>query len=347
MNKKVIDVSEHQGIIDWATVKGNIDGAILRCGFGDDIASQDDGQWKRNADECTRLGIPFGTYIYSYATDMGQIESEARHALRCVKGYKLSYPIYLDLEQSGTEAGAVGRAARFGAIIESAGHLCGVYANLNWWNNYLQGLDQFTKWIAQYNTSLDYQGSNVDMWQYSSTGSVPGISGNVDMNECYRDFTGGGKPTPKPVNHKNVHLYEFNGGLNQQWKAEVEKDGFMKLTCRGNGLCLDADGAGKTNKTNVQVYPANGTAAQRWKEKLIEKESAEDGTSCVELYPKHAPDMRLDCEGGGLGNKTNVQLYKANNSAAQRWYKRVLADGHIVYINVNSGKVLDGGGTIK
>ena len=204
MSKLVIDVSEHQGQINWDQVKTTgVDGAILRCGFGDNISSQDDKQWKRNADECTRLGIPFGVYIYSYATSMAQAESEAQHVLRLVKGYKLSYPVYLDLEQSGTESVAVERGKRFGDIIEAAGYWCGIYANLNWWNNYLPGLDRFTKWIAQYNSSCDYTGANKDIWQYSSTGRVAGINGNVDMNECYRDFPteicGGASNTTKPT----------------------------------------------------------------------------------------------------------------------------------------------------
>lgn len=112
-NLRVIDVSEHQGTINWDAVKGHIDGAILRCGYGDNIASQDDKQWKRNADECTRLGIPFGVYIYSYATSDAQARSEAEHVLRLISGYKLSYPIYLDLEQAGTETGAIQRANIF------------------------------------------------------------------------------------------------------------------------------------------------------------------------------------------------------------------------------------------
>ncbi|WP_346960991.1 LysM peptidoglycan-binding domain-containing protein [Faecalicatena contorta] len=206
MNRLIIDVSEHQGNINWDQVKSTgVEGVIIRCGYGDNIASQDDKYWKRNADECTRLGIPFGVYIYSYATSMAQAESEAQHALRCVKGYKLSYPIYLDLEHSGTEAGAVDRAKRFGDIIEAAGYWCGIYANLSWWNNYLPGLDRFTKWIAQYNSSCDYTGKNKDMWQYSSKGRVAGIAGNVDMNECYRDLPAeikggfGSASTPKPT----------------------------------------------------------------------------------------------------------------------------------------------------
>ena len=225
MAKFIIDVSQYQGIINWEQVKGHIDGAILRCGYGDDIASQDDRQWKRNADECTRLGIPFGVYIYSYATSMAQAESEAQHVLRCVKGYRLSYPIYLDLEQAGTESGAIERANRFGDIIEAAGYWCGVYANLSWWNNYLRGLDRFTKWVAQYNSTCDYKGQT-DIWQYSSAGSVPGISGGVDVNHCYRDFqkeiTGGSaseKPIQSPGDAKN------NSGL--WYRAHVEDFGWL------------------------------------------------------------------------------------------------------------------------
>lgn len=198
MKRRVIDVSEWQGRIDWEKVKGQIDGAILRCGYGGDYPHQDDSEFKRNADECTRLGIPFGVYIYSYADTIEKAKSEANHALRLVKHYKLAYPVYLDLEETGTHQGAVERAIVFGDIIEKAGYWCGVYANLNWWNNYLKGLDRFTKWVAQYNSTCQYTGRHLDMWQYTSRGFVDGIQGGIDMNECYRDFPaeilGGVKP---------------------------------------------------------------------------------------------------------------------------------------------------------
>ena len=90
MKKILIDVSEHQGKIDWEKVKPQIDGAILRCGYGSDYTNQDDEQFKRNADECTRLGIPFGVYLYSYADSIEKAKSEAAHVLRLIKGYKLS-----------------------------------------------------------------------------------------------------------------------------------------------------------------------------------------------------------------------------------------------------------------
>lgn len=189
MKKILIDVSEHQGVIDWEKVMPHIDGAILRCGYGGDYEDQDDEQFKRNADECTRLGIPFGVYLYSYAKSIQGAQYEADHVLRLIKDYKLSYPVYLDLEQSGTEYGAVERANVFGDIIEDAGYWCGIYANLNWWENYLKdGLERFTKWVAQYNRVCEYTGSHLDIWQYTDKGNLPGIKGNVDMNECYRDF---------------------------------------------------------------------------------------------------------------------------------------------------------------
>ena len=209
MQRLLIDVSEHNGTINWEQAKGHIDGAILRCGYGMDIASQDDKQWARNVAECERLGIPYGVYIYSYATNTDRAKSEAQHVLRLIQGHKLSYPVYFDMEEPGTEGAAVANAITFGDIIEAAGYWCGVYYNRNWHNNVVKGqLDRFTRWGAGYGTNNGQKqdkykpGFGEDIWQYSSKGSVPGISGGVDVNVCYRDFpaeiTGGSAPDPVP-----------------------------------------------------------------------------------------------------------------------------------------------------
>lgn len=188
-SKKLIDVSEHQGYFDWEKVKPHIDGAILRCGYGSDYEDQDDAYFRRNADECTRLGIPFGVYLYSYAKTPIQARSEADHVLRQIQGYRLSYPVYLDLEEAQCRDGVVERACVFGDIIEAAGYWCGIYANLYWWEVILKdGLERFTKWVAQYHSQCDYTGTHLDIWQYTAKGSVDGIPGPVDMNACYRDF---------------------------------------------------------------------------------------------------------------------------------------------------------------
>lgn len=193
---RVIDVSEHNGTIDWEAVKAaGIQGAIIRCGYGMDMPSQDDKQWSRNVSECERLGIPYGVYLYSYADNADKARSEAQHVLRLIKGRKLSFPVYYDLEQEGIEGAAVANAKIFGDMIESAGYWCGVYYNKDWHNRVIKGrLDSFTLWGADYGSNNgqmqeEYKpGFGEDMWQYTSNGKVNGISGNVDMNECYRDF---------------------------------------------------------------------------------------------------------------------------------------------------------------
>lgn len=252
MSKKVIDVSYAQGCIDWEKVKPHIDGAILRCGYGMDQPDQDDEQFKRNAGECTRLGIPFGVYLYSYATNSDRAKSEAAHALRLVKGYKLSYPIYLDLEQNGTQSGAVERARIFGKAIEEAGYVCGIYANLNWWNNYLKGLDEYTKWVAQYYKECQYRGTGLDMWQYSSSGSIEGIGGRVDLNECYRDFPAeiqnGGKaqestPAPQgPAINTTKEVYTME--MRMLRKGDTGEDvRALQILLNGRGYDCGPDGS--------------------------------------------------------------------------------------------------------
>lgn len=196
MKLRGIDVSHHQGNVDWNKVKGQIDYAILSVGYGDDITSQDDKQFHRNAKECTRLGIPFGVYIYSYATSTVQAKSEADHVLRLLKGYKLDYPVYYDLEDAGTTGKCSNKiiadmAEVFCNAIEKTGYWAGIYANTSWFNNKLTDnrFNKWVKWVAQYNTTCTYKGKH-DMWQYASDGRVNGISGNVDMNYCYVDYPG-------------------------------------------------------------------------------------------------------------------------------------------------------------
>ena len=194
MQLKGIDVSHHQGIINWDKVKNQIDFAILSVGYGDNISSQDDQQFHRNAKECTRLNIPFGVYIYSYATSLKQAKSEADHVLRMIKGYKLDYPVYYDLEDASTTGKCNNylistMANLFCTTIEEHGYWCGVYANTSWFNTKLTDkvFSKWTKWVAQYNSKCEYKGGH-DIWQYASDGRITGINGNVDVNYCYRDF---------------------------------------------------------------------------------------------------------------------------------------------------------------
>ena len=193
-----IDVSQHKGKINWEKVKPNIDFAILRCGFGDNVTKQDDTRFIYNADECTRLEIPFGVYLCSYADSIEHAQSEAYHVLRMIKGYKLSYPVWYDLETPPTEKCSpefIQRMVKtFCDILEENGYYVGVYAGLRWWQNYLNGefYDRYARWVAQYNSAItecSYKKPKA-IWQYSSSGHVDGISilQKVDFNYCYIDY---------------------------------------------------------------------------------------------------------------------------------------------------------------
>lgn len=195
MGWKGIDVSSHQGRIDWYKVKlAGITYAILRCGYGNNVPGQDDIRFKENADACTKLGIPFGAYIYSYAKTVEEAVSEAEHVLRLLSGYKLSYPVYLDLEDEKT-TGTLSNgeieviAATFAKIISDAGYTVGIYSYKYWWTTKLTGsiYDQWERWVAQYYSECTYSG-NYGMWQYGSDGRVDGIDGNVDVDICYKDY---------------------------------------------------------------------------------------------------------------------------------------------------------------
>jgi uncharacterized protein YraI/GH25 family lysozyme M1 (1,4-beta-N-acetylmuramidase) len=184
-----IDVSYHNGIIDWAKVKqSGVDFAIIRCGYGINSTSQDDKQWQANVEGCIKNDIPFGVYLYSYADNVSKAKSEAEHVLRLVKGYDLAFPIYYDLEESDirsnvSKTGIADIAKTFCDAIEKAEYEVGIYANKDWFTNYLTDnrFNQWDRWIAQYNTSCTYTGK-YSIWQCSSEGKVDGINGLVDLN---------------------------------------------------------------------------------------------------------------------------------------------------------------------
>ena len=192
---KGIDVSYHNGTIDWKRVKqSEVEYAIIRCGYGTNDKNQDDKKLEENVKGCIDNNIPYGVYLYSYADTVEKASSEADHAIRLLQGKKFKYPVYYDLEEdairkklSKTEIANI--AKTFCNKLSAKGYTVGIYANKDWFTNYLTDscFNNSTKWVAQYNTVCNYQGK-YDMWQCSSTGRVPGISGNVDLNYSYSPF---------------------------------------------------------------------------------------------------------------------------------------------------------------
>ena len=184
-----IDVSHHQGVIDWDAVKGSgVKFAIVRVSYS---TRRDDTQFERNISECERLGIPHGVYIYSLAESVEDAIAEAEKVISALNGRKLEMPVFYDLESERTRncsSDAIQAiATSFCKKIEESGYRTGIYANKNWFTNILKGeyFDKCLKWVAQYNDKLTYSAENIMMWQYSSDGAVNGIKGRVDMDWCY------------------------------------------------------------------------------------------------------------------------------------------------------------------
>ena len=196
---KGIDVSAHQGRIDWEKVKDSgIQFAILRLGIGSDIASQDDAYFEANVQGCESIGLSWGAYLYSYALNLEDAKSEVQHALRLLNGKRPEYPVFFDMEDAdGYKAkhgmpnnqGLVDICKTFLLGIEEAGYYASLYASLSWLNNQLNSteLDRFDKWVAQWNTSCAYK-KPYGIWQYIDSGKVDGISGSVDMNIAYTNY---------------------------------------------------------------------------------------------------------------------------------------------------------------
>lgn len=213
---KGIDVSKYQGQVDWeAAQAAGVEFAILRCGYGSEWNgegeyNQDDETWEYNADECTRLGISFGTYLYSYATTEEQARLEADHVARLLglkapdhegladytsKPYQLSLPVYYDLEDAAITGLFPEEMAHLTSVffeqLESYGYTGeqGIYASLNWTRARLSDpafdpwRDNF--WIARFNSTLGYTGAYT-MWQASYT--EPGASYGVQSETVDIDF---------------------------------------------------------------------------------------------------------------------------------------------------------------
>lgn len=195
-----IDVSKWQGKIDWEKVANaeiGIDFAIIRCGYRGISSGSliEDKYFKQNIEGATKNGIKVGVYFYSQAITKAEAIEEASMALELVKGYNLQLPIYIDTEGSGGRGDEISKAERteilktFCEVIKNAGYKPGVYSGAYWFKNHVNAseVEQYHIWVAQYNKELSYKG-RYDIWQYTSSGKVPGINGNVDMDIAYRPY---------------------------------------------------------------------------------------------------------------------------------------------------------------
>ncbi|MEE5994686.1 MAG: glycoside hydrolase family 25 protein [Oscillospiraceae bacterium] len=192
MVKYGIDVSYHQGEIDWNKVKnsGKADFVILRAGIG----LKKDVRFEEYYANCKKLGIPVGAYWYSYATTGAKAIQEATCFLDAVKGKQFEYPLFFDIEESNQFSTGIANcsyvARTFCEALEKAGYYVGIYASKSHLEDYLTAevRERFAVWVAHYGVGQTSYSGQFGMWQKSDTGRIDGISGDVDLDECYIDY---------------------------------------------------------------------------------------------------------------------------------------------------------------
>ena len=190
-----IDISRHNGKIDWNTVKSSgVDYVIIRCGYRGSSSGAliTDQNFQSNIKGATAAGLKVGIYVFSQAINEVEAVKEASLAVSLAKGYKLTYPIFIDTESSGGRADKIDVATRTAVVnafcqtVQSAGYQAGIYASKSWFETKLSmgSIGNYRIWLAQYAAAPTYSG-RYDMWQYSSKGTISGINGKVDLNLSY------------------------------------------------------------------------------------------------------------------------------------------------------------------
>lgn len=193
-----IDVSKHNGNINWAEVKNSgVNYVIIRCGYRGTATGVlvEDPKFRTNIEGALNAGLKVGIYFFSQAVNKVEAVEEASMTLALINQYKITYPVFLDVEAGGGRADGLSSAERTEVVnaycqtIKNSGYTAGVYANKDWLNNKMNSgsFGSYKIWLAQYAAVPTYNG-RYEMWQYSSTGRIGGISGNVDLNISYLGY---------------------------------------------------------------------------------------------------------------------------------------------------------------
>ncbi len=217
-----VDISEFQQGINFNKMKNDgIKAVIIRAGYGRE-SSQKDSMFESHYRNAKAAGLKIGVYWYSYADSAGDAEKEAKACLECINNKSLDMPIYYDLEDnSQTKLGKAKLteiAERFCETIKKSNYRAGVYANLNWFNNYLDYdklKGKYSIWLAQYNFSNELK---CDIWQNSSSGHVNGYNGRLDTNVIYNEDIFSGKSYTKVEKPTLTYRVYADG----KWYSEVK-----------------------------------------------------------------------------------------------------------------------------
>lgn len=211
MRGNCIDVSVHQGKIDWNAVKeSGVEYAFIRCGYGQDYESQDDGYYFENIENALSVGMKVGVYFFSYAYDYDSAVGEAEHCIRLIEPYRdqISFPVFYDLERDENISKCLKDVVDgFHNKMEYHGYNVGCYVTTSWYDAYFRDIECDYIWLAYLgNTKPDY----CDVWQYSWTEEIPGIEGDCDADILYNTdmklLINQPEPEPDPVPDKEVNI---------------------------------------------------------------------------------------------------------------------------------------------
>ena len=270
--KGVIDVSEWQGDIDWVKAKADgVEGVIIRLGYGE--GNNADKKAQRNISECKRLGIPFGIYWYSYADTPSLAEEEGADVVTKLKQFgvnpsDLAYPVYYDLEkwtweghQPPTDPNVYNNIVNnWYSALQSAGYKnLGVYSYTSYLQGPLKHADIYAKiaWVAQYGARMGFDSfsTNSRGWQYTSSGKVDGISGNVDMNAFgNKEFVNGGSGS------------DLQAAIDvRKMTAVTIPNGNYYINVRSKvASSVDIPSGSAADSTAIQLYSGNSSKAQQF-----------------------------------------------------------------------------------
>ena len=299
-----IDVSAHQGKIDWAAVKkAGVDFAIIRCGFRGQSQGgiYEDAYFKKNVSGATANGIKVGIYFYSTAINENEALEEAAWVISKIKTYRITYPVVYDFEDFGSHrcvnvdgAQATKNAHTFLNLVKQAGYEPMMYANKSDITSRLSRSSFSCKfWLAHYTTQTDYKGS-YNMWQYTSRGSVDGIKGNVDMNIAY--FSYGATAEPK-------HTHDY---------SEVVKGSEKKATCTTDGSTTKRCSCGESITETIEKL---GHKYGEWEivKKATTKEEGQKKRVCSVCKNEEIQVIEKLKETENIAN-TNKNENKVNNT---------------------------------
>ncbi|MBQ7595773.1 MAG: InlB B-repeat-containing protein [Clostridia bacterium] len=210
VDKKVVDISQWNNIIDWSKLSSSVDGAILRIGYRGSQTHKiaEDKLFYEHYTNAAKYSVPVGCYFYTYAYSVADAVEEAKWIISTIKKYNCRFemPIYFDFEAEILQGMLNNRlrtdmAKAFCKTLADEGFYAGIYANKYWATSllYMNELSDYTVWLAQYNTTCTYNGT-YDMWQYTDSGAVDGVKGKVDISKCYVDF-------PKYIKENGYNLF--------------------------------------------------------------------------------------------------------------------------------------------